>query len=315
MSTTAAGPSEAASARDHSVDVLRCIGFVAIVVGHLLASNELVRELTYSWHVPLFFILAGLFWAPAGRSLAEEARHRSRTLLRPYLVWLVVVVAVLFLARGFSWDRLGDAALGGSYATVPLSAFWFVTALLVGALAYRALDPQHDRARVAIGAAALAVGTLVGHALSDIPEAAGTGLMCLFFMAVGDLLRVHAARLPAWTPLLLVPAGALVLGGIADPLDLKQGSFGTPVLSAVVAVAICVALLRVSQLVTPRLPGAVGAAATTIAGMALVLVLTHPLVLLTSWPGPVKLVVAFVVPIAIGFAVRRTRASGWLLGR
>lgn len=48
-----------AKERDHTCDIMKCIGIIAVIAGHLtLAGHRFI----FSWHMPLFFITAGYFY-------------------------------------------------------------------------------------------------------------------------------------------------------------------------------------------------------------------------------------------------------------
>ncbi len=83
--------------RSAAIDALRVFGIFAIIVGHVW-DNEPVRLATYSWHVPLFFILSG-YLATTARPLAIEVRARYLSLIVPYLSWLLLLSVpwILFL--------------------------------------------------------------------------------------------------------------------------------------------------------------------------------------------------------------------------
>ena len=72
--------------RSAAIDSLRLLGIVAVVAGHVW-SNELARDLLYTWHVPLFFVLSGYLWA-RDRSMALEVPNRWGTIGLPYTAWL-----------------------------------------------------------------------------------------------------------------------------------------------------------------------------------------------------------------------------------
>src|SRR5206468_10733413 len=96
MSQVPATPTAAAvptKSRNAGIDLIRVIGLVAVVGGHVFASSPLARELTYSWHMPLFFLLTGYLWNDR-RSLRGEWRTRLKSLMLPYAVWVVILVAL-----------------------------------------------------------------------------------------------------------------------------------------------------------------------------------------------------------------------------
>lgn len=324
MGTKATIPGTAA-ARSVGVDLVRVVAVVAIVLGHVWGEGTL-RTVVHPWHVPVFFLLSGYLWR-SGRSLGEEVRRRSRTLLVPYVAWLVillVVVVAVTLVRGdgLPLGAVRDALLGGAYAGRPFSAFWFVTALFVAAVLYRVLDRGAWWVRWAGALVGLALAYVASDALTAVPLSIGLALPCLVFVAAGHDLARWRRRLPerATVPvgLVLVALGAVAVAtGLSAPVDLKQADLGTPVVSVVVAVLVSVGLVLLAEAAARHVPAPAGAAVVALAAAALLVVLTHALVLwLLSTPPEgraLDAVLALVLPWALGLALLRVPAAARVL--
>jgi fucose 4-O-acetylase-like acetyltransferase len=90
------------------VDTAKGIGIILVVVGHVLrglASAQLmeltpgarfVDEFIYSFHMPLFFLLSGLFLtrSVSKGSFTAFLEDKSRTILYPYVVWSTITIAI-----------------------------------------------------------------------------------------------------------------------------------------------------------------------------------------------------------------------------
>lgn len=119
---------------------------------------------------------------------------------------------------------------------------------------------------------------------------------------------------------LLVVCAALVASGITVPLDIKQGNYGTPGLSVLVAATISFALVLLAEAIFTHLPSSVSRSATRLAYAAFTVVLLHPLVLwlmlkfAPTVPNWLVFVVTITVPWLIGIAVLRAPGSLWLTG-
>ncbi|VXC53273.1 Fucose 4-O-acetylase [Nocardioides sp. AX2bis] len=254
------------------------IGFLAIVVGHA-APGALTEHVIYTWHVPLFFFLTGYLWRP-GRTLRDEVRRAFPALLVPYAGWLVLIGVPLLAWEAYSRSpislvrRVGGMALGGEYLKSPFYAFWFVTALAMAAALYRVAERLGPR-RIWLAAPALVL-TLTPDWLSAIPLAAGVAVIAVFFVAVGEAFRRLRARVN-WPVAVLGMTVALVLviADFAQPLDLKYGDWGTPILSFVVAALISGSAVVLADMATSRFSPGAATAVTTAAGAGLVLVLAH----------------------------------------
>lgn len=300
----------------------------AVVAGHAFSARPWTSEAIFSWHVGIFFVLSGYLWRP-GRGLRPEVVHRARTLLVPYAAWLLVVTAAFWLIREHRGRPLHEpflhrVAKGGSYVGMPYSAFWFITALFVAVVLYRALEHLAGRwtpvAALAVGGAGLVVAEHSPDALRSVWWAAGLAVPCLVYVAAGALLRTVRTHVPAplATGPLLVAAGfgAFLLGGVSPPV-IKAADFGDPALTVLAGTAIAVgAILTCEGLFggRPRRVPWLAALATT----ALPVVFAHGLVLVALADRPLDTSVgvflaALTVPWAAALAVRRSAALSSVL--
>ncbi|VVD27227.1 acyltransferase family protein [Paraburkholderia dioscoreae] len=127
------------SERDKTVDVLRGLGIITVVAGHAWSGTGLPPFSPYSFHMPLFFFLSGLFFreerieAPIAFVLKN-----ARTLLLPTTIFFLVyaLFCQLIRAAGFVnlwqpfsisnvlFNQFGNAAAYGF--TAP---YWFIPCL------------------------------------------------------------------------------------------------------------------------------------------------------------------------------------------
>ncbi len=82
------------------IDITKGIGIILIVFGHnwivLHEKGELFRMI-FSFHVPLFFFLSGIF-LKASTQFRGFLLSRADSLLKPYFVVLAVLGALSLLA-------------------------------------------------------------------------------------------------------------------------------------------------------------------------------------------------------------------------
>ncbi|WP_433347931.1 acyltransferase family protein [Micromonospora sp. CA-111912] len=309
------------STRSAGVDLLRVVGIAAVVVGHVWSDN-VTRAAVYTWHVPLFFLLTGYFWTP-GRPLRGELRKRWRTLGLPYVTWFVLLfagLAVADAATGEAAEGAFRAALwGGTAAVRPFSAFWFVSVLLLIAVAYRWLERFPAAVTWAVALGGLAAAHLAPGAVTAGPLGVFLVPACLVFVLAGRLLRRFRERVPVGLAAAMLALGvALVATGLSTPLDVKAGDFGRPVLGVLTAVLISGGLVRLAE----GLDGHVGARAARaigwLAACGIAVVLSHAAILwvLRTPPegGWFDLATALVLPWAFALVVLRTRVGPYLTG-
>ena len=276
--------------------------------------------MVFAWHVPVFFFISGWLWKP--RRMGDEFAARSRSLLKPYLFWLIALYAaylgVLVASGRTTFGRLLAPIYGGSYATQPFTTFWFVFVLFAAAILWQALARVPSWARGIMLAVALGVSVYLGPQLAATPLAIGTALPALLFVAAGAWLRRLESR--RWVPwaagVVGVTAWCLVLTGLVPPLDIKRGDWGHPLVSVIVAVAISWALVVVAQVLCQRLSARVGSAVTGFAVCGFTIVLAHPAVLwaLSAWTETALFVAAIALPAAVARVALGSPVAQWVTG-
>lgn len=307
--------------RSAGIDLLRVVGIAAVVVGHVW-TGPVMHATIYPWHVPLFFVLTGYFWTP-GRSIGTELRGRWRSLGVPYAVWFALLFTALATAEAVTGEvadgTFTDALYGGSAAVRPFSAFWFVSVLLLLALAYRSLERFPAAVAWGIGVAGLLVAYLAPHVVTAGPLGAFLVPGCLVFVLAGRLLRRLRPHLPRGAALAVLALGvALVAGGMTGPLDLKAGDFGTPGLGVLAAVLISGGLILLAEALGSRIDAGRARTISRLAACGIAVVLSHAGVLWLlrtpptgGWP---HLAAALLLPWAFALVALRTPAAPYLLG-
>lgn len=297
--------------RSAAIDGLRVLGIVAIVAGHVWSdrSNDIARMGLYTWHVPVFFFLSGYLWANE-RSLGTEFGKRVRALLVPYVAWLLLIGAVYgtYLGANGQTLQVGNVLLGGSYMGAPFFAFWFVTALFGACLLLRALQRFPVWIPWAVAAAGLAVAYLAPDSLTTVPFSLGVAVPAVIFILAGISFRQIAPRLGSmgWVSVaLLAGSAALIVTGLSRPLDMKQGDFGTPVVSVVVASAISAGLLLLVQWMFASISPRVARVVTRAATVGLAVVLTHSafILLLSKISGDLPAVLQFIIVLVVAWSL------------
>lgn len=249
-------------ARNATIDVSKGLGIVLVVLGHnwliLHDRGELFRVI-FSFHMPLFFFLAGvLLQAPkatqggdaaaASRSLGAVLRSRADSLLKPYAVVLAAIGAFRYAEHLAGARPDFDAAayllgaLWGTSQTIAWVPMWFLPhlflALVAASLGLR-LVARWRPGPVAIGLMALAslmlgVAGLNGHWRDQVaasvsappphypglPWSADLLPVTLAFVLLGHAMRERVIGLrPSW-PLLV--GALLAFGGLHAAFDVTM---------------------------------------------------------------------------------------------
>lgn len=113
------------------IDLIKGAGIILVVIGHLLPVNSEVRRIIFTFHMPLFFFLAGFFHKP--REISAFVLDKGKKLLVPYIFFFFATEAYVwlydfFLKVPFNVATFSEIFTGCEYFTynVPL---WFLLCL------------------------------------------------------------------------------------------------------------------------------------------------------------------------------------------
>ena len=127
------------------VDAAKGIGIILVVIGHAIVGLRdsalappdsiliYVHYLIYSFHMPLFFFLSGIFIAKRVANGALAFSKSSTTKLgKAYIIWLPIQMLMLGLAGSLANKPLDGQII--DYVSIlwePKYNFWFIYALLL----------------------------------------------------------------------------------------------------------------------------------------------------------------------------------------
>ncbi|MFV0280370.1 MAG: acyltransferase family protein [Rhodoblastus sp.] len=256
-------------------DRAKGIGIVLVVFGHAMRgltgahiapdtpAIQAVDYTLYLFHMPLFFLLAGLNVERSARKGAQSfLRDKLHTIVWPYLLWSIAQGLVLVRLSGAVNIPLtyGDLA---RILWAPISQFWFLYALMVCHLAYLAF-----RGRKAILLPLAAIGFAASPLAPFLPAKI---LFNFTFYALGLLVAPQIAdwlaRLSSPRVLAFVCAGfgALVVAGLQTGI-----AFDNPL-----SLPAALAGIALTLLVSSLLHGRVGQVAEIVGRMSMTIYILH----------------------------------------
>ena len=127
-----------------SIDVLKGITIILVVIGHAVqgvvsgqqltinteySSIFILKQIIYGFHMPLFFMIAGLFvnsWVK--RSFKEAISQKIIRLVVPYFIWSAITSIAMQFASSYTNDGLGIKEFLLS-PIIPFSQYWFLYVL------------------------------------------------------------------------------------------------------------------------------------------------------------------------------------------
>ncbi len=193
------------------LDTAKALAIGLVVFGHASRSVErtdglswgeglrLADQLIYSFHIPLFFVLAGYAASlVAGRGFGAQARGLFWGVAVPYLVWTVAWVGLKIVFPG----SVNEPAAWSDLATAlwrPVEHMWFLQHLLIARLFWIAVDRLEAgglKAGSAIVVALFAVASWIATVEGE-PRSVAALLGNIALVGVGAI----------WVPALLKRAG------------------------------------------------------------------------------------------------------------
>jgi fucose 4-O-acetylase-like acetyltransferase len=269
--------------RNLTVDVAKGLGIVLVALGHnwlVLGDRGTLFQVIYSFHVPLFFVISGIFLRQS-LPFFRFAANRADALLKPYFVVLLTWGGMIFLGRHISGGTEAyepvsyfGGVLYGTGSTVVWAPLWFLPCLFLSSILAWAIVRRYSRARFWCASAALAlyglgvvlIGKLGPHsieALNIVDSKASIGwpwsldlvpITAPFIVAgylMRDWIRQGRSRLSVFGLALAAFIGLHMV--FHQTMQLNERDYGQPVISTLQAGLGIYHCIAVSQ-VLGRLP-------------------------------------------------------------
>ncbi len=219
------------------IDAAKGMGILLVIFGHSLTTGSLARQLIFSFHMPLFFFLAGCTFRPRG--LKETARRSAKSLLIPYCLLFFAWQTTRALAGASGNIDVG--ALAGSFVFasgttvkpfgLPTAGMlWFLAALFLCRVLFEAQFAltkrrAHPTRALVVSAVALSAAGYLWATLTGIylPGSLELALFCQQYMLAGYLFFNQATKAPEGTPrMCTLLVAAVVLCAVWVPCALNS---------------------------------------------------------------------------------------------
>jgi fucose 4-O-acetylase-like acetyltransferase len=255
------------------------VGIVLVVLGHAnrgLHEASLVGPATflaidsriYAFHMPLFFMLSGMFMlrgAERGRA-GETLVRRTWSLLYPLILWTYVFIALKIVAGPLtnhpsSWSDL---------ATSPVPGYlhlWFLWALLViqaAVILFRAIVPMATDATVVAGTLLGAVALQFAPLPDGLRPVVGTAISYAPFVAAGMALGLWRQTLATVPAVFSCLAGAAFVMLLVTVPNAPRSAFWDATMALGLSLALIIAVIGVSKHSSTSWLASIGQAAIAI---------------------------------------------------
>ena len=294
--------------RQPEFDVAKGVGILAVIIGHGAGTPTILRNLIFSFHMPLFFIISGFFMKPTQKLTWSFVKKQAKALLLPYVITSALVVAAVYLF----WTSQGDGemaivsakaffrgslvGMGENPAQAPLipiiyfsycaiGAIWFLWGLFWAKLILAALNTVKGKPIWLLAIWCLSIASTYWYYL---PFSFQPGCCAALFLYIGqlirekDILKKGALSLPTW---ILLGAFATCNWLFGDVIFAVGAVYSTPILNILGSTAATLVIIKLAQLILTKAPQAL-APLDYIGQMTLALLCMHLVVLdVTYYPA------------------------------
>lgn len=182
--------------RDVIYDIMKGVAMLLVMWGHI---SKFGFNFIYSFHMPVFFILSGLFFKK--KSTKELFRIDFRRLIIPYIITcLLIMIPKLLSFKGMVvyiltaiWGSGSSLHTAHFLSHMPnVGAIWFLLALFLGRFAFNIINRlNNDRDIIIVISILFIVSTIIGRYIIVMPFSILPGLCSLPFIYYGYYLKQH----------------------------------------------------------------------------------------------------------------------------
>lgn len=232
--------------RIETIDIAKAITIFCVILGHTTGNLDtpMFRRVLYSFHMPLFFLLAGLSLKPravsGARGWLKFLYKNLLSLMVPYLIWGLVYAPFSYINTGKllfgSWEALTEMETLTSLWYLPC---FFIARVIVQIVINIAELFKAKSVPLCCGIAALpilAAGLLIPHAENGVFWCADIALTASAFILLGIAVRkfylIMAQQKAVWLVTAFIGGTALFCLGTVfrgDALELSlmcKGDYG-----------------------------------------------------------------------------------------
>lgn len=115
------------------IDWVKALGIFFICLGHFIPSGNVLRIFLYSFHVPLFFVVAGINFKPISdfSHLKAYIKKLFFRIIVPYIIWFVLSDALFIILRKDTLHNFITKLLFLDGTTIWNSALWFLPCFFI----------------------------------------------------------------------------------------------------------------------------------------------------------------------------------------
>ena len=227
--------------RIDSVDILRALGILIMVMGHVGFGGVFDRYI-HSFHMPVFFLISGYLYASKPEiGVGTQILKRAQRLLIPYVFYAVInYLFWLVLSHNSEWYVPLVRLVTYNTEGLPIcGALWFLTAMFLAETYYILLDRiiknSLTRSIIVILISVIASFVQTGTSIR-LPLTIDTAAVCMGFLELGRVLKkadgskflaeIKNKKIVLFLLGILLLVGNAVLSFVNEYVNIKSGWFG-----------------------------------------------------------------------------------------
>lgn len=230
------------------IDYAKVIGILLMIAGHIWTVSAPIRQFIYTFHMPLFFVIAGFLYTRM--SLCDRLKKDWRSLLQPYLI-INFICLVIRLGAGIItepdydipehlWKMLCAVFIGESMKSAAFEPVcgpsWFILSIFVVHI-LMCMKPEGRRSGtffcILASVMAIVIIVLLNRAGVSPEGVWSQSIMALPFFCFGTALRKRYQEhsTPVLVAFMVICAAATAaVNHFNGPVDLNTINYGNNVL-------------------------------------------------------------------------------------
>lgn len=192
-------------------DVAKAIGIIIVVYAHINCTPELLIFF-YAFHMPLFFVLSGLFFNKNKYTFRQFLLNRFLTIICPYLFFYTCMIlfnlCVRMINQGFSWELVASFKdvfiqmfIAQNSSKVICAPLWFVPCLFIMEMMYFFIAKLKTVWNIVVCSILVAVGWLLETQFTLVAPyliwSIDSACFAIGFYAIGNLTSTYVKKLVA----------------------------------------------------------------------------------------------------------------------
>lgn len=212
--------------RDPVFDIMKGIAIIAVIIGHIVIPIPL-RDLIFTWHMPMFFIVSGFFYKR--KSNLAMFKSNSNSLLLPYFataVFLSITACFIELLRGdiCSIKDFLPIVVGSGTHEQPVfgqyfvGAIWFLQAMFWCRTIFNIIS--FSRLGFVLGSIIAFIISLLLIKYIFIPTNILQGMNAMLYFAFGYWAKLKFGKVPIRKGIFFICLFVTILSSFYGPLGL-----------------------------------------------------------------------------------------------